>query len=100
MLQIVIGQHDAAIAGARWAAIRIAGRAMQPDALSSALVLFVPLVRVTERESTAAIHIGQFVFGQLGIDEVHAYRGALIAFRNFLGAQFAYGDVIVGDILG
>ncbi len=97
-VQVVIGQHHAAVAGTRRAAVGVAGRAVQPDAAAGAAVLAIPFVRVAERIGTTAIHVGKLVFRQFGIDEIHANRSALIAFGNFFGAKFADGDVEVSDV--
>ena len=97
-VQIFIRQHHATVAGARRTAIRAAGCAVQPDAAAGALVLAVPFVRIAERVGSAAIHIGKLALRQFGLDEIHADGGALVAFGKFFGAEFADGDVKVGDI--
>ena len=59
IIEVFIGQHHAAVARTRGAAVSVARRAVQPDAMAVPPFTGIPLVGVVERERPSAVEVAQ-----------------------------------------
>ena len=71
-VQILIGEHDATIAGTRRPAEGVRGGAVEPNPMSAPAVPFVPFIGVIDRKRFSTIKVGEFFARNISSNEVDA----------------------------
>ena len=80
-VEVLVGQHHAAVGGLGRARKGVGGRAVQPDAMAVAALALVPFVGVVDREGAAAVEVGQLLPRQAGGDVIDADRASSCRLR-------------------
>ena len=94
--QILIGNDNTAIAGARRTTVSAVRRTVQPDAVTILALMLIPFVGVIQRIGAVAEEIRQFL-RQLADGEIITLRCPLVAFGGFPAAVLAQRYVKIGD---